>query len=149
MSATKWVENIQVTDWEGVDGFWMPRGWSKEGPVKTQSRIDTPVSNGTIANGQVPVAGVAWNTGVGIAGVEVGFTNAADQTVTEWVSAELAEVDTDETWVQWRLDWDAPAGDWFVQSRATDKSGFTQSPNIVEPAPNGAEGYHTIAVRVG
>ncbi len=149
VSATKWIENIEITDWFGVDGFWMPRGWSKEGPVKTQSRIDTPSSNGAVTPGIVTVAGVAWNTGVGIEQVEVGLTSADDQTVTEWFPAQLANVETDETWVQWSYEWEAPFGNWFIQSRATDKSGFTQSPELVDPAPNGAEGYHTIPLRVG
>lgn len=148
VSATKWIENIEITDWVGVDGFWQPRGWSKEGPVKTQSRIDTPISGTENQPGVTTIAGIAWNPGVGIEGVEVGLTSAADQTRTEWFPAELAAVDSDETWVQWRFDWDAPEGDWFIQSRATDKSGFTQSPIPVAPAPNGAEGFHTIGVRV-
>ena len=93
------------------------------------------------------VAGIAWNPGIGIGQVEVGFTNSETRDSTEWFVAELAEVESDETWVQWRFEWDAPPGDWFIQSRATDKSGFTQSPVIVAPAPDGAEGFHTIAIR--
>ncbi len=147
VSATKWVEEIQVTDWIGVDGFWMPRGWSKDGPVKTQSRIDTPQQGGSVASGPMTVAGIAWNPTIGIDQVEVGFTSNDDQDTTEWIPAELANVESDETWVQWRLEWDAPPGDWFIQCRATDKTGFTQSPTVVAPAPNGAEGYHTIIVR--
>ena len=147
VSATKWVEEIQVTDWIGVDGFWQPRGWSKEGPVKTQSRIDTPQQGGSLASGPMTIAGIAWNPTIGIDMVEVGFTSNEDQATTEWLPAELAEVESDETWVQWRYEWDAPAGDWFIQVRATDRTGFTQSPTIVQPAPNGAEGYHTIIVR--
>ena len=42
VSATKWVEEIELTSWEGVDGYWVPRGWAKEAPIKTQSRIDHP-----------------------------------------------------------------------------------------------------------
>lgn len=147
VSATKWLEQIEITDWDGVDGFWQPRGWAKYGPVKTQSRIDTPTQGGQQPAGAMTIAGVAWNPGFGIEQVEVGFTNAETQDSTQWFVAELAEVETDETWVQWRFDWDGPAGDWFIQSRATDKSGFTQSPIPVAPAPNGAEGYHTIAIR--
>ena len=147
VSATKWLEEIQVTDWEGVDGFWMPRGWSKEGPVKTQSRIDTPQQGGAISSGSTTIAGIAFNPTIGIDRVEVGFTSSDDQTTTEWFTAELAPVESDETWVQWRYDWDAPPGDWLIQARATDRSGFTQSADRVEPAPNGAEGYHTILIR--
>ena len=147
VSATKWVEEIQVTDWIGVDGFWQPRGWSKEGPIKTQSRIDTPVQGGSLRSGTTTIAGIAWNPTIGIDRVEVGFTSNEDQATTEWVAAELADVESNETWVQWRYEWDAPPGDWFLQVRATDSTGFTQSPTIVQPAPNGAEGYHTIIVR--
>lgn len=147
VSATKWLEEIQVTDWEGVDGFWMPRGWSKEGPIKTHSRIDTPAQGGSISTGATTVAGIAFSPTIGIDQVEVGFTSSADQTTTEWVTAELAPVESDETWVQWRYEWDAPPGDWLIQVRATDKDGFTQSAERVEPAPNGAEGYHTILIR--
>lgn len=147
VSATKWLEEIQVTDWEGVDGFWMPRGWSKEGPIKTQSRIDTPQQGGAVVSGSTTVAGIAWSPTIGIDKVEVGFTSSEDQSSTEWVTAELAPVESDETWVQWRYEWDAPPGDWLIQARATDRSGFTQSSNRVEPAPNGAEGYHTILIR--
>ena len=148
VSATKWLEEIQVTDNVGVDGFWIPRGWSKYGPIKTQSRIDTPVQGGQMPGGPTTIAGIAFNPTIGIEQVEVGFTNAEDQTSTEWVPVELADVESDETWVQWRHEWDAPPGDWFIQVRATDKTGFTQSPNIVPPAPNGAEGFHTIIVRI-
>ena len=45
VSAVKWIEEITMTTWEGFDGYWVPRGWSKEGPMKTQSRIDVPSSN--------------------------------------------------------------------------------------------------------
>lgn len=148
VSATKWLEEIQVTDTVGVDGFWIPRGWSKYGPIKTQSRIDTPTQQGQLAAGPITVAGIAFNPTIGIDQVEVGFTSAEDQTNTEWIPAELAEVESDETWVQWRYEWDAPPGDWFIQVRATDRTGFTQSPNPVPPAPNGAEGFHTIITRI-
>ena len=42
VSATKWVTEIELTRWEDFDGYWIPRGWSKEGPVKTMARIDRP-----------------------------------------------------------------------------------------------------------
>ena len=148
VSAIKWIEQIQVTDFEGVDGFWIPRGWSKEAPVKTQSRIDTPEQGAEMAPGPVTIAGVAWNPGVGIDQVEVGFTNAATQETTEWIPAQLAASGSDETWVQWQFEWDAPDGEWFIAVRATDKSGFTQTPEQVPAAPNGAEGHHTILTRI-
>ena len=148
VSATKWVETISITDWEGVDGFWMPRGWAKEGPIKTQSRIDVPGNGASVQPGPTPIAGIAWSPTIGIERVEVSIGQDPRFENEQWTEVELADSDTDETWRQWKLDWDAPPGDWIVRVRATDKSGFTQSPLPVQPAPNGAEGYHTIAVRV-
>ncbi|HZI43642.1 MAG TPA: molybdopterin-dependent oxidoreductase, partial [Ilumatobacter sp.] len=42
VSATKWVTEIELTRWEDFDAYWIPRGWAKEGPVKTMARIDRP-----------------------------------------------------------------------------------------------------------
>ena len=154
VSATKWIERISVTDWIGVDGFWQPRGWSKEGPVKTQSRIDVPVSGSTVNSGSVAIGGVAWSPTIGIEQVEISIEDAnvvrANEAFSEdfWEPVQLANTESDETWVQWRHDWDATPGEWVMRVRATDKTGFTQSPFPVAPAPDGAEGYHTTVVRV-
>jgi len=162
VSATKWIERITITDWIGVDGFWMPRGWSKEGPVKTQSRIDVPQSGQTVASGSTTtLGGIAWSPTVGIERVEVSIEDAGPVRETneffgDWVEVELANVESNETWVQWRFDWDVlaagsegapPTGEYVIRVRATDTTGFTQSPEFVAPAPNGAEGFHTIVVQ--
>lgn len=143
VSATKWVETISITDWIGVDGFWMPRGWSKEGPIKTQSRIDVPRNQETVSAGLVNIGGIAWSPTIGIEKVELSIGEGDI-----WQEVELAVVESNETWLQWKYDWQATPGDWLIRVRATDSSGFTQSPISVAPAPNGAEGYHTIFVRV-
>ena len=31
VSATKWLEEIEMTTWEDFDAYWIPRGWAKEG----------------------------------------------------------------------------------------------------------------------
>ena len=36
VSATKWIKEIEMTTWDGFDAYWIPRGWSKEAPIKTQ-----------------------------------------------------------------------------------------------------------------
>ncbi len=150
VSATKWIERITITEWDGVDGFWMPRGWSKEGPIKTQSRIDVPRGGTRIDAGQTALGGVAWSPTVGIEAVEVALT-PRDQAFGPddiWLPATLGDPTSDETWLQWRLDWDATPGEWIARVRATDRSGKTQSPLPVAPAPNGAEGHHTIRFTV-
>ncbi len=42
VSATKWLTEIQLTTLEAFDAYWVPRGWAKEAPILTQSRIDVP-----------------------------------------------------------------------------------------------------------
>ena len=56
---------------------------------------------------------------------------------------------SDATWVQWVLDWDATPGDHTIAVRATDGTGTVQEERQTPPAPDGARGWHTIAVRVG
>ena len=71
VSATKWLSELELTTWEAFDAYWVPLGWAKEGPILTQSRIDTP--RGTVTAGRVPIAGVAWAPDRGISKVEVGI----------------------------------------------------------------------------
>ena len=42
VSATKWLTEIELTTFADFDQYWVKRGWSAEGPIKTMSRIDTP-----------------------------------------------------------------------------------------------------------
>ncbi len=51
VSATKWLEEIELTTWEAFDGYWVPLGWAKEAPILTQSRIDVPRTGETLAAG--------------------------------------------------------------------------------------------------
>ncbi len=138
VSATKWLSEIELTTWESFDAYWVPRGWSKEGPIKTQSRIDVPRHN--IAPGPRTIAGVAWAPNIGIASVEVQVDDSA------WTEAELSDPLTQDAWIQWRLEHDFSPGSHRIRVRATDQTGFTQTETPVPPAPNGAEGWHTITI---
>lgn len=142
VSATKWLAEIELTTWDDFDAYWVPRGWSKVGPVKTQSRIDTPRSGEQIGTEPRAIAGVAWAPNVGIERVEVQIDDQA------WVEAELAESLADDSWRQWKLDWAPTAGQHRIRVRATDKSGYTQTDQMAPPAPDGATGWHTIRVTV-
>jgi DMSO/TMAO reductase YedYZ molybdopterin-dependent catalytic subunit len=84
VSATKWLSEVELTD-ASVDGYWIPRGWAKHGPVLTQSRIDVPASSSTVTAGPQLVAGVAWAPTRGIRSVEVRVDDGP------WEPAELAE----------------------------------------------------------
>ena len=143
VSAVKWLDEIHLTTWDGFDGYWVPRGWSKEGPIKTQSRIDVPAAGrGLVAGQTTPIAGIAWAPTRGIERVEV---NVDDE---GWLPCRLGEALGDESWVQWHREWTPSEGRHRIQVRATDGDGITQSGEPVDPAPNGAEGWHTITVTV-
>ena len=141
VSATKWLSAIELTPWDGVDGYWIPRGWSKEGPVKTSSRIDVPGMADEVAAGSVVVAGVAWAPTRGIEVVEVLVDGEVAST------AELVPPLSDATWVQWRAEVTLTAGEHSLAVRATDGDGSLQAVGPSRPAPDGAEGWHTIRVR--
>ncbi len=142
MSATKWLDEIELTTWDAFDAYWVPKGWSKEGPIKTQSRIDTPQPNARVAAGVRPIAGVAWAPGRGISRVEVQVDDRG------WQDATLSEPLSNESWRQWSLDWSAEPGTYEVQVRATDGTGETQTEVRRSPRPDGATSYHTISVVV-
>ncbi|MEZ5141699.1 MAG: hypothetical protein R2726_04155 [Acidimicrobiales bacterium] len=125
----------------GVDGYWIPRGWAKTAPIKTQSRIDVPRA-GSLAAGPTAVAGVAWAPGRGISRVEVQVDDGP------WQEARLGEVLSDGTWRQWMLPWDAVPGEHVLRVRATDGTGATQPEQRSRPDPDGATGWHARRVVV-
>ncbi len=142
VSACKWVTDIEVTKFSSAYAYWATRGWSQQAPIKTESRIDVPASNATIAPGRTPVAGVAWAQHKGVAAVEVRVDAGP------WQQARLAAVPDIDTWRQWVWEWDATAGTHVLQARATDATGYTQTAAQAQPPPNGASGYPSATVVV-
>jgi DMSO/TMAO reductase YedYZ molybdopterin-dependent catalytic subunit len=146
VSATKWVTEIELARWEDFDGYWVPRGWAKEGPVKTMARIDRPRSGrdySANADGVIDIAGLAWAVHRGISKVEVSIDEG------EWFECELAGVPSDDTWRQWRYRWSgAPSGEHKVRARAYDGAGESQPEKPKSVAPDGAQGYHQVTFNV-
>ena len=143
VSATKWLSEIELTTWDAFDGYWVPLGWSKTGPILTQSRIDVPRNGASVPPGRTTVAGVAWAPDRGVDAVEVQVDDGA------WMPATLSKPLSDATWVQWMVDWNAAAGLHTLSVRATDGTGTVQTADRTSPAPDGARGHHTIEVSVG
>ncbi len=141
VSATKWLSSIELTTWEDFDGYWIPRGWAKEGPIKTQSRIDTP-RDGALKPGLVPIAGVAWAPNIGIERVEVRIDRG------DWIETTLGESLGANAWRQWVHYWDATPGRHMIEVRATDTTGIPQTEEVTPVAPDGASGLHLIVVEV-
>ncbi|MFG2108720.1 molybdopterin-dependent oxidoreductase [Micromonospora chersina] len=143
VSACKWVTELELTSFADFDAYWVPRGWSAQGPIKTQSRIDTPRARGRLTAGPVTVAGVAWAQHRGIRRVEVRVDDGP------WQEATLAPTASVDTWVQWSWRWNAGPGEHTLQVRATDTGGETQPEQRRPVAPDGATGWHTVRVTVG
>jgi DMSO/TMAO reductase YedYZ molybdopterin-dependent catalytic subunit len=142
VSATKWITELELTDWN-FDAYWIQRTWSREGPIKTQSRIDTVKDGDNLSPGKNPIGGVAWAPHKGIEKVEVS-TDSGET----WNEARLATQLGIDTWRQYVYDWDAKPGEYTLQVRATDGEGETQTAKEAPPHPSGASGYHSIGVTV-
>lgn len=147
VSATKWLKEIELTSFGRFEAYWIPRGWSKFAPIKTQSRIDVPRFAQRVTSGPVAVAGVAWG---GIRSIDRVEVRIAPITGGEsgWAEARLGRRLNESTWRQWVYEWDAPVGTFNIEVRATDGDGETQTSDRSNPAPNGATGYHRIRVHV-
>jgi len=144
VSATKWLSELELTTLEAFDAFWITRGWSKLGPILTQTRIDVPGDGARVAPGRVAIAGVAWAPDRGISRVEVAIDG-------QWRDAQISTPISKATWVQWLYAWDATAaaGSHTIEVRATDGLGQVQTADRTPPAPDGARGHQTIQVSVG
>ncbi len=141
VSATKWLSRIELTTWDAVDGYWIPRGWSKEAPIKLASRIDVPTQS-SLSPGLHPIAGIALSPSIGISEVHVSLDDGP------WQIAELGDTSNDNTWVQWHFPWQATTGEHIISVRAIDSNGNIQDETPRSVAPDGATGYHRRHVTV-
>lgn len=142
VSACKWIKDIELTTFDDYDAYWVKRSWSKQAPIKTESRIDTPRPFASPKAGTIPVAGVAWAQHRGISRVEVRVDGGP------WNPAKLAAEDGRDTWRQWVWEWPATSGNHTLEVRATDRTGVTQTDKRVGTVPNGATGWHSVVVNV-
>ncbi len=138
VSATKWLVDIEVTRFDTFTAYWTERGWSAEGPVKTQSRIDVPRDGSDVSAGTRNVGGSAWAQHTGIERVEIRMDGQ------EWREATLGRVPGADTWVQWAAEVEVPKGSHTLAVRATDRSGYTQTAARTDVVPDGATGWHTV-----
>lgn len=142
VSAVKWLTRIELTRFDIKNGYWISRGWSERAPVKTASRIDTPISGAELPLGTRAIAGVAWAMIRGISKVEVKIGDLP------WREATLGPEIAETTWRQWWIDWSPKKGNYTITVRATDGDGIVQPQAYVAVDPNGAEGWHAINVNV-
>lgn len=140
VSATKWVTDLELTTFDAFDPYWAKRGWAKKAPIKTMARIDTPRGLTRTPAGKTVIAGTAWAVHRSVKRVEVRVDDGP------WLEATLGKTPTADTWVQWKLEWDAAPGNHTITCRATDGTGALQTEARANPIPDGASGWHSIVV---
>jgi DMSO/TMAO reductase YedYZ molybdopterin-dependent catalytic subunit len=141
MKNVKWLERIEVVDYD-YRGYWQRSdGWDNIAEIKTASRIDVPQELTSLEAAGV-VAGLAWAGDRGIRRVEV----SADDGRT-WTPAVLRRELAPAAWRQWRLPW-RPSGSGRVvlRVRAVDGRGDLQLAQEQPPHPSGASGYDQVDV---
>ena len=142
VSATKWLTEIELTRLDKKKGFWITRGWSQLGPVKLESRIDTPSQGQTMSATATHIAGVAWAPIQGISKVEIQVNEEP------WRVATLGPEINGATWRQWWLKWTPEQGKHRITVRATDGNGKVQTKKVATIDPDGATGWHYVYVDV-
>jgi DMSO/TMAO reductase YedYZ molybdopterin-dependent catalytic subunit len=143
VSATKWVVNLEITRFDKAEAYWTRLGWSPQGPIKTESRIDVPRSGQEVPRGPVTFGGVAWAQNRGVKAVEVRIDSASTEGL--WQQAQLGAGYSNDAWRLWSFPWQAEdAGSHTIWVRATDNTGTTQTKQWADPVPNGASGWHSV-----
>jgi len=142
VSATKWITELELTSFADFDAYWIKRGWSAQGPIKTQSRIDTPRPGANPTAGKIIIGGVAWAQHRGISKVEIRVDKGP------WQAATLLPVPSIDTWRQWTFEWQATSGEHTLTVRATDIAGATQTDDGAPPDPDGDTGWHSVDVDI-
>ena len=99
--ATKWVVDLELTTFDDFDAYWVPTGLGAAGADQDHEPHRRPAQPSEVPAGTVAVAGVAWALHRGISKVEVQVDDGP------WQAARLGAVPSDDTWVQWVLEWDA------------------------------------------
>ena len=111
MKQPKWIASIEAIDhWE--PGFWVARGWDREGRVKTTAAVDAVVRRGDV----VEVGGFAYAGARGISRVEVRANEGERQ------AADIREPISETTWVIWRTEFKLPEGNHHFAVEAFERT---------------------------
>ena len=134
MKQPKWIRAIDAIErWE--PGYWVSRGWDRDGEMKTTSVVDTVAVSAKSADGSgqtlVPVGGIAHAGARGISRVEVRVDDG------EWREAQIREPLSATTWVLWRLDLPLQQGEHLVTVRCYDAVGTPQTAGFPQQTRDG------------
>jgi len=143
-ASCKWLTEIKVLDAEFVGNFMSPAYRWPNQPVKpgdavkpedthpltaltVKSVIAGPGDGANLKVGKVAVQGAAWAGEADIVKVEISTDGGAT-----WTAAKLGHDHAPYAWRLWSYDWKpGKAGDFIIQSRATDSQGRTQPATAV------------------
>lgn len=130
IASTKWVVGIEVLDHPFAGSFnstsyvFIDEDDLVLAPVREvtpKSIIAAPAPDATLTAGAQQISGFAWSGYAAIATVEVSTDDGET-----WQEAEIVEEAGPTSWVRYVYEWDAPAGDAVLASRAVDLRGLTQ-----------------------
>ncbi len=118
MKQPKWIDTIAAIDrWE--PGYWVARGWDREGHVAITSVVDVVDAGGGRPTAEV--GGIAYAGSRGVSKVEVRVDEG------EWREAKLRDPLSETTWVVWRAQLPVSQGDHAFAVRAFDGQGRPQT----------------------
>ena len=140
VSATKWVTEIEATTWDELTPYWLERGWAREAPIISSSRIDFPRNEQSLAAGEINVGGFAWAPRSGVGRVEVRVDDGT------WSVCEIVEKTTGDAWVQWKGRVKVATGDHRLTVRCIDRNGVEQIAEERDVIPAGATGLHSVEI---
>jgi DMSO/TMAO reductase YedYZ molybdopterin-dependent catalytic subunit len=143
MKNVKWVTKVEVVGHD-YTGFWQRQGWSDVADVHTTARIDAPRPGSYLRAGRNYVGGIALAGERGIRSVEASVDGGES-----WTPAIVKPALGPNAWSLWLHAWDLPPSSPGARLlvRATDSTGAVQIVAQRPPLPDGATGYHAIAVR--
>ena len=144
MKNVKWLREIKLVD-SDYQGYWQRRGWSDDATIKTTSAIDMPnrSNSGRFDSGSLEVGGIAFAGNRGIGQVE--YQVDADGL---WLPAALEQPLSPTTWIRWKAGLDLEPGRHELEVRAVDEHGGAQEETETATHPDGAGGYHRVAIRI-
>jgi sulfite oxidase len=138
-ASCKWLSEIKVLENEFSGNFMSPGYRLPNQPVKpgdtvkpedthsiaaltVKSAISSPGDGASIKSGKILIQGAAWAGEADIARVEISTDSGV-----QWVPAKLGHDKARYAWRLWSDDWKVrKAGDYTIQSRATDSQGRIQ-----------------------
>ncbi|HEV8637413.1 MAG TPA: molybdopterin-dependent oxidoreductase [Chloroflexota bacterium] len=143
MKNPKWVTGIRAMREVFVDWYGQ-RNWSKEGIVKTWTRIDVPADGARLPPGEQRIAGIAYAGDRGVSKVEYSADGGKS-----WKAANALEPQPGkDTWLRWEGVFVLPRGGTLqLAARAVDGTGAKQIEQLTPTQPDGGAGLHTIEVK--